>query len=86
MNLVLLQQTRKEIDEMDVNNHFDAIVECCNFLKEVRHNDSVGKQDVIDSMEMRMHIIIKRVVANATFPYMPIHAWQIVDEHTVSSV
>jgi hypothetical protein len=62
---------------MDITSHFDAVVECCGFLKACSMDDSVSKQDVIDSMEMRMHILIKRAVANATFPYMSMDGWEI---------
>jgi hypothetical protein len=67
---------------MEINNHFEAIVECCSFLKTSRLDDFITKEDVIDSMEMRMHILIKRVVCNTTFPYMSTDAWQIVADVT----
>ena len=68
------------LQKMDINNHFDAIVECCSFLKTCSLDEQVSKQDVIDSMEMRMHILIKRTVSNATFPYMSMNGWQIITE------
>jgi hypothetical protein len=65
---------------MDINNHFEGIVECCSFLKTCSLDERVSKQDVIDSMEMRMHILIKRAVSNATFPFMSMSGWQIITE------
>jgi hypothetical protein len=65
---------------MEINNHFDAIVECCSFLETCKRDDFLTKQDVIESMEMRMHILIKRVVCNATLAYMQTDGWQIVTD------
>jgi hypothetical protein len=65
---------------MEINNHFDAVVECCDFLHDSLLNDNVSKQDVIESMEMRMHILMRRAVCTTTFPYMSMSDWQLVTD------
>jgi hypothetical protein len=62
---------------MDINNHFEAVVECCEFLQNARLDDDIKKMDVIDSMEMRMYILLRRGVCNSTFPYMGMSDWCI---------
>jgi hypothetical protein len=65
---------------MEIGNHFEAIVEACSYLKGASVDDSINKQDVIDSMEMRMHIIMRRAVCNTTFPYLSMSDWQVVTD------
>jgi hypothetical protein len=65
---------------MEIGNHFEAVLECCDFLKTCSIDEDVKKQDVIDSMEMRMHILLRRAVCNATFPYMNMSDWHIVTD------
>jgi hypothetical protein len=65
---------------MDTENHFEAVVECCAFLKECSIDDDMTKQDVIESMEMRMHILLRRGVCNTTFPYMGMSDWHVITD------
>jgi hypothetical protein len=65
---------------MEIGNHFDAVVECCDFLNTCALDEHVTKQDVIDSMLKRMHILIKRGVCDTVFPYLSMSNWQIVTD------
>jgi hypothetical protein len=65
---------------MEIGSHFDAIVECCEFLEYCRKNDDMEKGDVIDSMNMRLQILLRRSVCSATFPYMSMSDWQVVTD------
>jgi hypothetical protein len=73
-------RTMSRVFIMDTGNHFGTVVECCTFLQACSTDSMVSKQDVIDSMEMRMHILLRRGVCNATFPYMGMSDWQIVTD------
>lgn len=65
---------------MDINNHFDAVVECCEFLETVANDEKFTKADVIESVKMRMHVLLKRSMCSSTFPYMSITGWKVEDD------
>lgn len=70
---------------METGNHFGAVVDCCTFLKSCANDDLMSKQDVIDSMEERMHILLWRGVCNMTFPYMGMSDWHVVTDVATDS-
>jgi hypothetical protein len=69
-----------QITWMDIETQFDALVECCEFLKTARADEHMDKGDVIDSIEMRVNILLRRGVCCSTFPYMSMTGWQVVTE------
>jgi hypothetical protein len=65
---------------MDTENHFDAIVECCSYLDICKQDDAIDKKEVIASMEMRMHVLLRRAVCTSIFPYMSMSTWKIITD------
>lgn len=62
---------------MEIDNAFDAIVECCNTLDEMRVNTYYTKDDVIDSVKLRLHVLIRRLVDKSFFPFIPVGEWEV---------
>ena len=58
-------------------NMFDSIVECFETLDKMKHDDQVTKQDVIDSMRMRLSIMISRVSTNNMCTSMGPQGWAV---------
>lgn len=56
-------------------NVFDSIMECVDYLESVREDDSVEKSDVLDSLRMRMSIMISRCILPGPSFIQPAYGW-----------
>lgn len=65
---------------MEINSVFDAVVECCSALDTMKNNPEVSKDDVIDSVKTRMHVLMRRVVNKSFFPFVSLGAWEVTNE------
>lgn len=63
-----------------IESFFDSVVECCNELQKMRMDEDVQKGDVIDSVEMRMHIMMRRLAEHVFFPYISTNEWKLSNE------
>lgn len=62
---------------MEINNAFGAVVECCNALDSMRVNTEFTKDDVIDSVKLRLHVLLRRIVDKSFFPFVPTGEWEV---------
>lgn len=65
------------MDDFGIKCDFDAVVECLEFLQNARKDDQIGKDDVIDSVENRLHMLMRRLVHKVVFPHVPCRTWPI---------
>ena len=63
-----------------IKNDFDAILEACEFLQNVRFKQEMTKDDVIDSMENRMHILLRRIVQKNVFTFDKTPCWSVTED------
>jgi len=55
---------------------FDSIVECVNELQKMRMDTDIKKEDVIDSVELRMHVMMRRMAEHIYFPFLSTNEWK----------
>lgn len=58
-------------------NFFDSVVECIKTLEDLETNEDSSKQDVVDSMRMRLSAMISRVVTNNHCTSMAMEGWAV---------
>lgn len=66
------------MDDFGIHCDWDAIVECCDFLTRAKNDEGMGKLDVIESVENRMHILMRRFVHKAVFPHAASRMWPLI--------
>lgn len=62
-----------------VNNVFDSIIECFDYIDSIKENDSVTKKDLIDSISMRLSIMVSRSILPGPSFLLPADGWSIND-------
>mmetsp|Transcript_15243 Transcript_15243/g.38268 ORF Transcript_15243/g.38268 Transcript_15243/m.38268 type:complete len:108 (+) Transcript_15243:35-358(+) len=56
-------------------NLFDSVVECLDYLGSVEASDEHSKQDVVDSVRMRMNYLVGRIITNQHCTSMGPQGW-----------
>lgn len=61
-------------------NIFDSLLECIDYLDSTQDDALATKRDVIDSMKMRMSIMIGRSMLHSPSFIQPVSGWKL--EHS----
>lgn len=68
------------MEDFGIQCDFDAVVECCEFLNRARFDEGMSKNDVIESVENRIHILMRRFMHKVIFPHAASRTWPITME------
>lgn len=60
-----------------VTSHFDAILECLDLLRSMRNDDSVSKEDVIQSLESMLNSMLSTVMMHSFATSMSVRGWRV---------
>lgn len=58
----------------------DALIECSEHLQSVQYDSQVSKQDVIDSMLIRVSHIVSKVVCMPSSSVLGLHKWTLLHD------
>lgn len=64
------------------SDFFDCLMECSDYLNQVEFQRAYKKRDVIESMRMRISIMVQRVLAQSIYPSANMHGWMLVKAPT----
>lgn len=71
------QQPPPEFVSTPITNHFDAVVECLDFLRCIEDDEQVEKQEVVDALRSRLHNMLSKVLLNNTITSMSMLGWRL---------
>ena len=60
-----------------VTSHFDAVLECLDVLRIMEADESVSKQDVIDSLQPMLHNMLSTVLMHSFATNMAVKGWRV---------
>jgi len=60
-----------------VNSHFDAVLECLDLLRTMERDESVQKQDVIDSLSSMLNNMLKTIMMHSFATSMSVSGWRV---------
>lgn len=60
-----------------ITNHFDAVLECLDFLKSAEEDEQVDKKDVVDALRSRLHNMVSKVLLGNTITSMSMLGWRL---------
>lgn len=58
-----------------VTSHFDALLECIDLLRHMEADQSVDKQDVVDSLRSLLHNMLSSVMMHSLATSMSVNGW-----------
>lgn len=60
-----------------VTSHFDALLECLDLIRSMEHDESVDKQDVIDSLRSMLNNMLSTVMMHSFSTSMSVKGWSV---------
>lgn len=60
-----------------ITNHFDAVLECLDFLRMAEEDEQVEKQEVVDALRSRLHNMLSKVLLGNTITSMSMLGWRL---------
>lgn len=60
-----------------ITNHFDAVLECLDFLRCVEDDDQVDKQELVDALRSRLHNMLSKVLLGNSITSMSMLGWRL---------
>lgn len=60
-----------------ITNHFDAVLECLDFLRTVEEDEQVDKREVVDALRSRLHNMLSKVLLGNTITSMSMLGWRM---------
>lgn len=60
-----------------VTSHFDALLECLDLLRTMERDQSVNKQDVIDSLRSMLNNMLSTVLMHSFATSMSVRGWRV---------
>ena len=60
-----------------ITNHFDAVLECLDFLRCAEEDPLVDKQEVVDALKSRLHNMLSKVLLGNSVTSMSMLGWRL---------
>ena len=60
-----------------VTLHFDALLECLDLIASMEEDESVAKQDVIDSLRSMLNNMLSTVMMHSFSSSMSVRGWRV---------
>lgn len=60
-----------------ITNHFDAVLECLDFLQGIENDDLVDKKEVVDALRARLHNMLSKVLLGNSITSMSMLGWRL---------
>ena len=71
------QQHPPESMSSPITNHFDAVLECLDFLRYVEDDELVDKKEVVHALRGRLHNMLSKVLLGNTITSMSMLGWRL---------
>jgi hypothetical protein len=71
------QQQPPETMSSPITNHFDAVLECLDFLQSAEEDEQVDKLEVVQALRGRMHNMLSKVLLGNTITSMSMLGWRL---------
>ena len=73
----LRQQPPESASSPIITNHFDAVLECLDFLRVVEDDEQVEKQEVVHALRSRLHNMLSKILMGNTVTSMSMLGWRL---------
>lgn len=71
------QQAPESASSPIITNHFDAVLECLDFLRVVEDDEQVEKKEVVHALRSRLHNMLSKILIGNTVTSMSMMGWQL---------